>query len=108
MLAMLDLEDTNTLTYEDAGNAIDEVKGALRIINDQRSVFGAYQNRLEHAYNINKNTEENTQAAESETRDTDMAEEAVQNSMANIVAQVGQSMITKANQSANGVLNLLG
>ena len=107
-LEMLGLEDTNTLTYEDAGNAIDEIKGALAIINEQRSVFGAYQNRLEHAYNINKNTEENTQAAESEIRDTDMEREVVQNSMANIVAQVGQSMISQANQSANGVLNLLG
>lgn len=106
-LDMLGLTDTNTLTYDAANDAIEEIKGALTIVNEQRAVFGAYQNRLEHAYNINKNTEENTQYAESEIRDTDMAKEAVQNSMANIVVQVGQSMISQANQTANGVLNLL-
>lgn len=39
----------------------------------QRADFGAYQNHLEHAYNVNKNTEENTQASESVIRDVDMA-----------------------------------
>lgn len=106
-LDTLGISETNTLTYEAAGDAIEEIKGAIAIVNEERATFGAYQNRLEHAYNINKNTEENTQYAESKIRDTDMAKEAVENSMANIVAQVGQSMISQANQSANGVMSLL-
>lgn len=104
---LLGIRDTNTLTYEAAQSAIDEVKNALKIVNEERAAFGAYQNRLEHAYNIDKNVEENTQAAESQIRDADMAKETVQYSMANIVAQFGESMISQANQTANSVMNLL-
>lgn len=72
-----------------------------------RSYFGASQNRLEHAYANNKNTEENTTAAESRIRDTDMATEMVDFSKNNILAQVGQSMLAQANQSTQGILSLL-
>ena len=65
------------------------------------------QNRLEHAVNINKNISENTQAAESQIRDTDMAKEMVELSKQNILEQMGTSMITQANQSRQGVLSLL-
>ena len=106
-LDVLGLADTKTWTYEDSQNAINEIKSAMTIVNEERAVFGAYQNRLEHAYNANKNTEENTQAAESLIRDTDMASEMVTYSTANIVAQFGESMISQANQTPNGVLSLL-
>ena len=59
-------------------NAIDQV-------SKMRSYFGASQNRLEHAYANNKNTEENTTAAESRIRDTDMATEMVDFSKNNFV-----------------------
>lgn len=81
-------------------NAIDQV-------SKMRSYFGASQNRLEHAYANNKNTEENTTAAESRIRDTDMATEMVDFSKNNILAQVGQSMLAQANQSTQGILSLL-
>ena len=90
-----------------AGNAIDEVKVALQIVSKQRSDFGAYQNRLEHAYNINKNVEENTQASESVIRDTDIAEMMMEYSVNNILMQAGTSMLTQANQSKQSVLELL-
>ena len=106
-LEKLGMKDTNVLTQESAGNAIDEVKAALQIVSKQRSDFGAYQNRLEHAYNINKNVEENTQASESVIRDTDIAEMMMEYSVNNILMQAGTSMLTQANQSKQSVLELL-
>ena len=46
-------------------------------------------------------------SAESRIRDTDMAEEMVNYSKNNILAQAGQSMLAQANQSNQGVLSLL-
>lgn len=62
---------------------------------------------MEYAYAVDKNTEENTTAAESRIRDTDMADEMVKFSKENILSQVGQSMLAQANQSTQGVLSLL-
>ena len=72
-----------------------------------RSNIGAQQNRLEHTYRNVTNVAENTQAAESRIRDTDMAKEMVELAKQNILEQVGQSMIAQANQSNQGVLALL-
>lgn len=84
------------------------VDDAIAKVSRARSTFGAEQNRLEHAYNINANTEENSQAAESRIRDTDMAEEMVNQSKHSILEQAGQSMLAQANQSTQGILSLLG
>lgn len=86
---------------------IDKVNEALKKVSGYRSYFGAVQNRLEHAYNINQNTVENTQFAESQIRDTDMASEMVKHSNNTILAQAGQSMLAQANQSNQGVLSLI-
>lgn len=106
-LDKIGLKETNTLTEEDAGNAINEVKAAMEIVSKQRSDFGAYQNRLEHAYNINNNTVENTQAAESLIRDTDIADAMMEYSVNNILMQAGVSMLTQANQLPNSIIELL-
>ena len=50
---------------------------------------------------------ENTTAAESRIRDTDMAKEMMQNSLYNILSQAGVAMMTQANQSNGSVLRLL-
>ena len=107
-LYALGMQDTDTLTVESASRAINEVKGALQVVSDQRSLFGAYQNRLEHAYNINKNVEENTQASESLIRDTDIADAMMEYSINNILLQAGTSMLTQANQSSQLITQLLG
>lgn len=107
-LETLGMSNTNVLTEENALRTIDEVARALEIVSRQRSVFGAYQNRLEHSVKINDNAAENTQAAESTIRDTDMAEEMVRFSNYNILQQAGESMLVQANQSNQGVLSLLG
>jgi flagellin len=95
-------DDTN------ATNAIDTIADAIQKVSTQRSNLGAIQNRLEHTVNNLDNIVENTTAAESQIRDTDMATEMVKYSNANILSQAGQSMLAQANQSNQGVLSLLG
>ena len=95
-------------TGDNATDAIDVIADALQKVSTQRSALGAIQNRLEHTIKNLDNIVENTQAAESAIRDTDMAEEMVKYSNANILSQAGQSMLAQANQSNQGVLSILG
>ena len=92
----------NAATY-----AVDAISDAISKVSSQRSSLGAVQNRLEHTINNLDNVVENTTTAESRIRDTDMAEEMVNYSKNNILAQAGQSMLAQANQSNQGVLSLL-
>ena len=94
-------------TEQDATYAIDAIADAISTVSSQRSSLGAVQNRLEHTINNLDNVVENTTSAESRIRDTDMAEEMVNYSKNNILAQAGQSMLAQANQSTQGVLSLL-
>ena len=91
-----------------AQKAMTKIKDAIKILNGQRATVGAVQNRLEHTVNNLNNVVENTTAAESQIRDTDMASEMVKYSNANILQQAGQSMLAQSNQSNQGVLSLLG
>ena len=87
--------------------AIDAIADAISKVSSQRSALGAIQNRLEHTISNLDNVVENTTAAESRIRDTDMAEEMVEYSKNNILMQAGQSMLAQANQATQGVLSLL-
>ena len=87
--------------------AVDAIADAVSKVSAQRSALGAVQNRLEHTIDNLDNIVENTTAAESRIRDTDMAEEMVEYSKNNILAQAGQSMLAQANQATQGVLSLL-
>ena len=88
--------------------AINTISEAIKKVSAQRSALGAVQNRLEHTIANLDNVVENTTAAESRIRDTDMAEEMVEYSKNNILAQAGQSMLAQANTANQGVLSLLG
>ena len=99
----LNLVDT---TGAKATYAIDTIAEAISKVSAQRSSLGAIQNRLEHTINNLDNVVENTTSAESQIRDTDMAEEMVEYSKNNILAQAGQSMLAQANQATQGVLSL--
>ena len=93
--------------YAAANASITAIQDAINKVSSQRSALGALQNRLEHTIANLDNVAENTQAAESRIRDTDMASEMVEYSKNNILAQAGQSMLAQANQSTQGVLSLL-
>lgn len=99
--------DVSGDTVENATYAIDAINDAIATVSKQRSALGAVQNRLEHTIANLDNVAENTTSAESRIRDTDMAEEMVEYSKNNILAQAGQSMLAQANQSTQGVLSLL-
>ncbi|MCR5126903.1 MAG: flagellin, partial [Lachnospiraceae bacterium] len=98
----------NITTQSNAATAISKIKNALASVSSQRADLGAVQNRLEHTINNLDNVVENTTAAESQIRDTDMATEMVAYSNNNILAQAGTSMLAQANQANQSVLSILG
>jgi flagellin len=97
-----------TTNGDTARASIEKIKKAITSVSSQRADLGAIQNRLEHTIKNLDNVNENTTAAESQVRDTDMAAEMVKYSNNNILAQAGQSMLAQANQTNQGVLSLLG
>ena len=97
----------NVLSFKAAGSAMKVFQNAISRVSTMRSALGALQNRLEHTVANLDNVAENTQTAESRIRDTDMADEMVEYSKNNILAQAGQSMLAQANQSTQGILSLL-
>ena len=98
-------KDATTVAKANELNGL--VKEAIKTVSEQRATLGAAQNRLEHTINNLDNVVENTTAAESRIRDTDMATEMVKYSNNNILAQAGQAMLAQANQGNQGVLSLL-
>ena len=88
--------------------AITKITAAIAKVSEQRSTLGAIQNRLEHTIANLDNVVENTTAAESAIRDTDMAKTMVEFTKNNILSQAGTSMLAQANQSTQNVLSLLG
>ena len=103
----LGLKDTNIKTIDDAEQAINDFKSAMKDISNVRGYYGSIQNRLEHTVSNLNNVIENTTAAESLIRDTDMAKIMVQYSNNNILLQAGQAVLAQANQSKAYVLDLL-
>lgn len=105
--SILGIDDLNLTTIDGAYHAMDAVNDALAKLSANRSKIGAQQNRLEHTIDNENNIVENTTAAESRIRDTDMAKEMVAFSKSNILEQAGQAMLAQANQSNQSILNLL-
>ena len=93
--------------YDTANTTITKIQNAINSVSEQRSALGALQNRLEHTVANLDTVSENTSAAESRIRDTDMAKMMVEYSKNSILTQAGQSMLAQANQSTQGVLSLL-
>lgn len=88
-------------------SALDAIDAAIKTVSAQRSALGAKQNRLEHTINNLGASQENLTAAESRIRDVDMAKEMMEFTKNNILTQASQSMLAQANQTPQGVLQLL-
>ncbi|WP_156253689.1 flagellin [Pseudactinotalea terrae] len=100
--AAFDVTDATT-----AATTIEAIDTALVAVSEQRSDLGAVQNRLEYAVkNINVSIE-NLTASESRIRDVDMAAEMVKFTRSQVLSQAGTAMLAQANQSGQGVLQLL-
>ena len=94
-------------TQQGAKDAVSLIKSAINSVSSTRGDLGALQNRLEHTINNLGVTTENMTAAESRIRDVDMAKEMMNYTKNNILVQASQSMLAQANQTPQGVLQLL-
>lgn len=90
-----------------AQSSIADIDTAIAAISTQRSELGAYQNRLDHTINSINVTMENLTASESRIRDTDMANEMVNFTSAQILSQAGTTMLAQAKNIPQSVLSLL-
>ncbi len=91
-----------------ADNAIETLDKAIVNVSAERSMLGAYQNRLEHTIANLGTSAENLQAAESRIRDVDMAAQIMEFTKANILNQAATAMLAQANIAPQTVLQLLG
>lgn len=105
--ANMNLDQTSFATLADANAAVPKIEEAIEAIADVRATFGAASNRLQHAYNNLYVTDENMNAAESQIRDTKMADEFTDFTKNNIVLQSANAMAAQANSTVELVLNLL-
>jgi len=93
--------------FGSSGTDISEIDAAINAVSASRAVFGAVQNRMQFAVDSIATYHENLTAAESRIRDVDMASEMVNKTKLGILQQAGTAMLAQANQSNQGVLQLL-
>ena len=105
--SLMNIGATSVSSESLARNAITAFKNAKSYVSMERSRRGAYHNRLEHTINNLNNVVENTTAAESQIRDTDMAKFMVEYSRDTILQSAAHAMLVQANQSPQGILALL-
>ena len=105
---MIGVGDVDISSQKGAAEALDKIKQAVNTVSDTRGTLGALQNRLDHTLNNLGVMRENIQNAESNIRDTDVAEEMMNYTKNNILNQSAQAMLAQANQLPQGVLQLLG
>lgn len=106
--AALHIRGLNVTNAQSAGAAISAVTRAIDDVSAQRSMLGAFDNRLDHTINNLGTASENLSAAESRIRDVDMAREMMQFTKMSILSQAAQAMLAQATQQPQGVLQLLG
>ena len=94
-------------THTSAAAAVQVINNAIEAVSSERSKMGAFQNRLEHTINNLGTSSENLTAAESRIRDVNMAQEMMEFTKNNILAQAATAMLAQANQMPQGVLQLL-
>ena len=100
-------EQISISSPDQANLVLATVDSALKTVNKQRADLGAYQNRFEIAAKGINVAAENTQAAESRIRDTDMASQMVEFTRNQILTQAGTAMLAQANAQSQNVLALL-
>lgn len=103
----LGVNGVNLSTQAGAASAITSLDTAIKSVSTARAGLGALQNRFEHTINNLNVTAENLSASESRIRDTDMAQEMMSFTRAQILSQAGTAMLAQANQAPQGVLSLL-
>jgi flagellin len=102
-----DLAGATIDTADNAKTTLTELSTAISGIAAARANLGAGMNRLQSAVAVIMNQYQNTQAAESNIRDANIAEEIANMTKYQILNQSGIAALTQANQSAQSVLSLL-
>ena len=103
----LQLDQTNFSTVERGQKSVEYIENAIEAVSKVRASFGAAYMHLDHTHNNLSVTSENMQAAESQIRDTNMAEEITKYTSSNIVLQSSNMMLTNANNLPQTILELL-
>lgn len=103
----LGLDNLSIATREDAEKSLGQLDKSIQQTSMERARLGAYQNRLEHAYNVTMNTAENLTSAESRIRDADIAKEMMNFTKASILMQAAQYAMRLHMQQAHSILDLL-
>ena len=103
----LGIDTLNLATADGAQAAITTIDEAVNKVSQVRSKLGAYQNRLEHTVANLGVASENMTESLSRIEDADMAAEMSTYTQTNVLAQAGTSMLAKANEMPNTVLQLL-
>ena len=103
----LQLDQTNFSTVEKGQKSVEYIENAIEAVSKVRASFGAAYMHLDHTHNNLSVTSENMQAAESQIRDTNMAEEITKYTSSNIVLQSSNMMLTNANNLPRTILELL-
>ena len=106
--ASLGVDAVSLATSAGATAALTSLDAAIKTVSDTRADLGAVQNRLQHTINSLSVAAENSAAAESRIRDTDMAKEMSAFTRSQILSQAGVSMLAQANATSQSVLKLLG
>jgi flagellin len=94
-------------TANAAESLIDNVDRAIGEVSETRATVGALQNALQHTMSGLGVTEQNTSAAESRIRDTDVAAEMVSFTRESVLQQAAQAILAQANQAPKAILQLL-
>ena len=103
----LQLDKTDFSDVEKGHKSVGYIENAIEAVSKVRASFGAAYMHLEHTHNNLSVTSENMQAAESQIRDTNMAEEITKYTSSNIVLQSSNMMLTNANNLPQTILELL-
>lgn len=103
----LQLDRTNFSTVEKGQKSVEYIENAIEAVSKVRASFGAAYMHLDHTHNNLSVTSENMQAAESQIRDTNMAEEITKYTSSNIVLQSSNRILTNANNLPQTILELL-
>lgn len=103
----LQLDKTDFSDVKKGQESVGYIENAIEAVSKVRASFGAAYMHLDHTHNNLSVTSENMQAAESQIRDTNMAEEITKYTSSNIVLQSSNMMLTNANKLPQTILELL-
>ena len=103
----LQLDQTDFSDVKKGHESVGYIENAIEAVSKVRASFGAAYMHLDHTHNNLSVTSENMQAAESQIRDTNMAEEITKYTSSNIVLQSSNMVLTNANNLPQTILELL-